>query len=194
MVISYDVVNFPFAAEIAELVVLPQTNLLYIRYIFMLKKSYPNGLFKSPGSKWMERLVYLMDEQFRIPGTNFRFGFDPLMNLFPIVGDMTGFVISAGLLMAMAKKGAGNKLVVLMSINIFLDATIGAIPVVGQIFDFFFKANSRNLNLMKEHYVEGKHQGSGKNTFFLALSIMGAVMILLVFLLWKIGEWLITGW
>lgn len=158
----------------------------------MLEKSYPNGLFKKPGANWISRLVYLMDEQFRVPGTNFRFGFDPLMNLFPVLGDMTGFLISAGLLMAMAKKGAGNKLVVLMSVNILLDATIGAIPIAGQIFDFFFKANSRNLRLMKEHYVEGKHQGSGKNTVILALFIMLVVMVLLVFLLWKIGSWLIN--
>ena len=154
----------------------------------MLEKSYPNGLFKKPGSKWIERLVYLMDEQFRIPGTNFRFGFDPLMNLFPFVGDMTGFVISAGLLLAMAKKGAGNKLVVLMSINIFLDATIGAIPVIGQIFDFFFKSNSRNLKLMKEHYVEGKHEGSGKGTIIFALGTMVLVLVMLIFLLWKMTK------
>jgi hypothetical protein len=158
----------------------------------MLNKSYPEGIFKKPGSKWIERLVYLMDEQFRIPGTKFRFGFDPIMNLFPFVGDMTGFVISAGLLLAMAKKGLGNKLVVLMSINILLDVTIGAIPVIGQIFDFFFKANSRNLRLMQEHYVEGKHQGSGKSTLIFALIIMIAILILLVFLLWKIGEWVLS--
>jgi len=158
----------------------------------MLNKSYPEGIFKKPGSKWIERLVYLMDEQFRIPGTKFRFGFDPIMNLFPFVGDMTGFVISAGLLLAMAKKGLGNKLVVLMSINILLDVTIGAIPIIGQIFDFFFKANSRNLRLMQEHYVEGKHQGSGKSTLIFALIIMIAILILLVFLLWKIGEWVLS--
>jgi len=158
----------------------------------MLNKSYPEGIFKKPGSKWIERLVYLLDEQFRIPGTKFRFGFDPIMNLFPFVGDMTGFVISAGLLLAMAKKGLGNKLVVLMSINILLDVTIGAIPVIGQIFDFFFKANSRNLRLMQEHYVEGKHQGSGKSTLVFALIIMIAILILLVFLLWKIGEWVLS--
>jgi NAD/NADP transhydrogenase beta subunit len=159
----------------------------------MLKKSYPEGVFKKPGSKWIERLVYLMDEQFQIPGTRFRFGFDPLMNLFPVVGDMTGFMIGAGLLLAMARKGAGNKLVVLMSINIFLDATIGAIPVAGQIFDFFFKSNSRNLKLMKEHYVEGKHQGSGQNTLVLALIILAVIFILLIVLLWKIGEWILSA-
>ena len=137
----------------------------------------------------VKRLVYLLDEQFRIPGTKFRFGLDPIMNLVPFLGDMTGFVISAGLLLTMAKKGAGNKLVVLMSINILLDATIGAIPFIGQVFDFYFKANSRNLNLMKEHYIEGKHEGSGRNTVILALVIMIAVLSLTIYLLVKLGEW-----
>ena len=140
----------------------------------------------------IKRLVYLLDEQFRLPGTNFRFGLDPLMNLFPVVGDMTGFVISAGLLLAMARKGASNKLVVLMSINIFIDAIIGGIPLIGQVFDFFFKANSRNLRLLKEHYVEGKHSGSGKNTIILAIIILAVLLALMIFLLIKLGDWLIS--
>lgn len=157
----------------------------------MSDKYYPEGFSQKPGINWIKRLVYLMDEQFRIPGTNFRFGFDPLMNLFPIVGDLSGFVISAGLLLAMAKRGAGNKMVVLMGINIFLDVTIGAIPFVGQIFDFYFKANSRNLKLMTEHYIAGKHQGSGKNTLLLALAILFVLLGLLLVLLWKVGAWLL---
>lgn len=157
----------------------------------MFTNSSGQSMFKKPGQDWVSRLVYLMDEQFLIPGTNWRFGFDPLLNLFPVIGDMTGFFISAGLLMAMARKGAGNKLVVLMSINIFIDATIGAIPVIGQIFDFFFKANSRNLQLMREHYIEGKHQGSGKNTLIFAILMMVLISGLLIFFLWKIGEWIL---
>lgn len=140
----------------------------------------------------VKRLVYLMDEQFRLPGTNFRFGIDPLMNLFPVVGDLTGFLISAGLLLSMARKGAGNKLVVLMGINIFIDAILGGIPLFGQVFDFFFKANSRNLRLMREHYVEGKHSGSGKNTLILAVVILLLILALLVFLLIKLGDWILS--
>ncbi|MCX2480467.1 DUF4112 domain-containing protein [Pedobacter sp. MC2016-15] len=150
------------------------------------------GKTERPGMTIIKRLVYLLDEQFRLPGTNFRFGLDPLMNLFPVVGDMTGFVISAGLLLAMARKGASNKLVVLMSINIFIDAIIGGIPLIGQVFDFFFKANSRNLRLLKEHYVEGKHSGSGKNTIILAIVILAVLLALMIFLLIKLGDWLIS--
>jgi hypothetical protein len=141
-----------------------------------------------PEFPWINRFSYLMDEQFRFPGTKFRFGLDPLLNLFPFVGDIAGLLISGGLLMAMAKKGASNKLVVLMSVNIILDATIGAIPIVGQIFDFFFKANTRNIRLMKEHYLENKHQGSGKNVIFLILIITIVIIALMIFGLWKLAE------
>lgn len=138
----------------------------------------------------LSRISYLMDEQFRFPGTKFRFGLDPILNLIPIAGDMAGLVVSAGLLLAMAKKGASNKLVVLMSLNILLDATIGAIPIIGQLFDFFFKANSRNIKLMKEHYLEGKHQGSGKNVVVTVVVILIIVFALICYGLYNLGVWL----
>jgi hypothetical protein len=134
-----------------------------------------------------------MDEQFRLPGTKFRFGIDPIINLFPVVGDMTGFLISAGMLLAMARNGASSKVVVLMSINILVDSIIGPIPVIGHVFDFYFKSNTRNLRLMQEYFVEGKHQGSGKNTIIIALIVLVLILALLVYGLIKVGEWVI-GW
>lgn len=144
-----------------------------------------------PKMRWVSRLSYLMDKQFRFPGTNFRFGLDPVLNLIPIAGDMAGFLISGGLLLALVRKGASNKVVVLMTLNILLDATLGAIPVVGQIFDFFFKANSRNIKLMREHYLENKHQGSGKGIVLWAVIIIVILLIAVIYGLWKLGAWLL---
>ena len=141
----------------------------------------------------LNRISYLMDEQFRFPGTKFRFGLDPLLNLIPVAGDMAGLVISAGLLLAIARKGASNKLVVLMSLNILLDATIGAIPIIGQIFDFFFKANSRNIQLMKAHYLEGKHQGSGKNMVLVIILVLVIVLVLLCYGIYQLAAWMWTS-
>lgn len=141
---------------------------------------------------WIKRLSYFMDEQFRLPGTQFRFGADPIMNLVPVLGDLSGFFISGAMLLAMANKGASNKLVVLMCINIFLDSTIGAIPLVGQVFDFFYKSNTRNLKLMREHYLEGKHQGSGKNVLLIVGIVLLLLLVLLVYTLWKVGAWLFS--
>ena len=144
-----------------------------------------------PKMQWVSRLSYLMDKQFRFPGTNFRFGLDPVLNLIPIAGDMTGLLISGGLLLAMVRKGASNKVVVLMTLNILLDAIIGAIPVIGQIFDFFFKANSRNIKLMKEHYLENKHQGSGKGIILWTVVVIIVLLSLMIYGLWHLGAWLL---
>jgi hypothetical protein len=146
----------------------------------MADNPYRKDSVEQPGMAWIKGIAYLLDEQFRLPGTNFRFGLDPIINLVPVLGDIPGFLISAGLLFAMARKGASNKLVVLMSINILLDTAIGGIPIIGQLFDFVFKSNTRNLRLMREHYLEGKHQGSGKGTILIAVVVMLVVLGLLV--------------
>ena len=127
--------------------------------------------------KWVERIASVMDDKFKVPGTNFRFGLDPILNLIPFAGDVSGFVVSAALLYVMAKNGVSRKVLILMAINIAVDAVVGAIPVLGQISDFYIKANTRNIKLLKEHYREGKHTGSGN----------GIIVILLIVLLLIIG-------
>jgi hypothetical protein len=145
---------------------------------------------RSENLKWVDHIVHLMDNQFRFPGTNFRFGLDPIMGLLPVVGDFASFGVSAMLVLTMARHGASSKLVILMLFNITLDFVIGSIPILGSVFDFYFKANQRNVRLLRQHYEEGKYQGSGKN---LAIGIIiGAIIsiILLVWALWELVEWL----
>lgn len=142
--------------------------------------------------KWVERIAYLLDERFRIPGTNFRFGLDPILNLIPVAGDLSGFVLSSALILTMAKNGASGRIVALMAVNAILDATIGAIPFIGQVFDFFYKANSKNIRLLKEHYEEGKHQGSGKSVWITAIVVVIVLFLLFLFLAWKLLEWVIS--
>jgi len=143
--------------------------------------------------RWVEQLAYLLDERFRIPGTNFRFGLDPILNLIPFAGDLSGFAISAALILTMARNGASGRIVALMSINAFLDAAIGWIPILGNIFDFYYKANSKNIRLLKEHYMEGKHQGSGKNVWIIAILVLFVLFVLFFFILWKLLGWLINS-
>ena len=142
--------------------------------------------------RWVEWVSHLMDEQFRVPGTNFRFGLDPILNLIPVVGDLSGFAVSAALVATMAKHGASGKVLTLMILNIILDATVGAIPVLGQIFDFTYKANTRNIRLLRSHYSEGKHTGSGKGVIAVILIVLIILFILLTFITWKFLEWIIS--
>ncbi|GGC53750.1 hypothetical protein GCM10011387_04140 [Pedobacter quisquiliarum] len=158
----------------------------------MAQNPYQSGIPHKPGTGWIKSVSYLMDEQFRLPGTRFRFGIDPIINLFPVLGDFTGFLISAGMLLAVARNGASSKLVALMSINILVDSIIGPIPVIGNIFDFYFKSNTRNLKLMQEYFVQGKHQGSGKNTIIIALIILVLILGLLIYGLIELSAWILS--
>lgn len=142
--------------------------------------------------KWVEWVSHLMDEQFRIPGTSFRFGLDPILNLIPVVGDLSGFAVSAALVATMAKHGASGKVLTLMILNIILDATIGAIPILGQIFDFTYKANTRNIKLLRAHYTEGKHKGSGKGVISVIVIVLVLAFVLITFAAWKVLEWLLS--
>lgn len=134
-------------------------------------------------------MVKLMDSQFRFPGTNFRFGLDPILGFVPVAGDLASFAMSAAIVMTMARHGASKKLVVLMMLNIALDTLIGSIPVLGNIFDFFYKANERNVRMLRAHYEEGKYQGSGRNIIIMVGIGIVLLFLLLLWALWELAEW-----
>lgn len=147
----------------------------------------------SPDFKWIDKISNLLDSKFKIPGTRFRFGLDPILGLFPGVGDMTTFTISSMLIMTMAKKGVSEKVIVLMILNVVIDTIFGAIPILGNIFDFFFKANERNVRLLKKHYQEGKYQGSGKGIIIFTLISLVVIFFVLAFFIFKLIA-LIFNW
>ena len=139
----------------------------------------------------LDMLAKLMDSQFRIPGTQFRFGLDPLIGLIPGAGDFAGFIISAIMLTTLAKNGASGFVLAKMVVNIIVDALIGSIPLVGDVFDFAFKANQRNMELMHEHYVEGRHKGGAWKVIVPLLLILLVFMIGLVWIVYKVISWLV---
>ena len=94
------------------------------------------------------------------------------------------FLASGALVLTMVRHGASGQLAARMLLNIAIDALVGAVPFVGDLFDVAFKANVKNVELLKEHYDEGKHSGSGWGIFlatFLALLVMGAGLAWLLF-------------
>lgn len=99
-----------------------------------------------------ERLVTLLDDRFRIPGTDLRFGLDPIIGiLFPGIGDAFTGTGSIGLLTLALRRGVPRVILWRMVLNILIDMVFGSLPIVGDIFDVAFKANRRNLELIREH-------------------------------------------
>ena len=136
--------------------------------------------------KWLDNVSAFLDNKFRIPGTNTRFGLDFLMGLVPGVGDLVSFGVSSVLVLTMARYGASGRVILQMLWNIFLDTVVGAIPILGDIFDLYFKSNRRNFNLLREHYEEGAYSGSGKWIMIVVLIILVAMFIGLIWLVAKI--------
>jgi len=130
----------------------------------------------SPAIQWVEQLSRLMDSRFVIPGTRIRFGIDPILSLLPVFGDLATLVVSGMLIYTMRNHGASRNVAIKMILNATLDAIIGAIPLVGTIFDVFYKANDRNIKLLKEHYYEGKHQGSG-NGLLVLIAVVAIALV-----------------
>ena len=139
--------------------------------------------------EWMDRLAGWMDDQFRIPFTNIRFGLDFIIGLFPYVGDIVGFIISSILLTTMVRYGASGRVVILMLWNILLDTIVGGIPILGDLFDLRYRANRRNFELLKDHYTEGEHQGSAWPIILLVVLVLIALLFFLVYAIWRIMAW-----
>lgn len=99
----------------------------------------------------LNRLAYLLDERFSIPGTNWRFGLDAIIGLIPGLGDLVTSAISAYIVSEAHHLGASRVMLLRMSWNVVLDTLLGSIPLAGDVFDAGWKANRRNVNLLMQH-------------------------------------------
>lgn len=143
-----------------------------------------------PQLRWVDGYSRALDTKFRVPGTNIRFGADFLLGLVPGAGDMLSLALSGILILTMAKHGASFRLVMRMLGNVALDAIVGIVPVLGNVFDLFYKANYRNLELIREYYDEGKHTGSPWPVILGVLAVLGTIaVVVLATVAWSIN-WL----
>lgn len=139
---------------------------------------------------WIEKYAVLMDSKFEIGG--FRFGLDPILNFIPYAGQVASFATSIMLVFVMMRNGAGSKVAVKMLLNVIYDAILGSIPFFGQVFDFFNKANKKNIQLLREHYFEDKHQGSAKGILITILVLLFILCFATVYFMWIAATWLYT--
>jgi len=135
-------------------------------------------------------LAIIMDNLLRFPGTQFRFGLDPLIGLLPVIGDTSSAIISALALIAAARRGLPKILLVRMSLNILINEAVGIIPVVGDAFSFWFKSNARNYELFRRHNASPRRSTKGDWLFVsLILGALGLILIVsLGFSFWLLAQ------
>jgi hypothetical protein len=157
--------------------------------------SSPKSSLNEAESQRLKRLQNLgdfLDNAITIPGTSYRIGFDPILGLLPGAGDFVAMMLSVYIVMEAVRFGLPKSTVFRMVVNLVLDALLGAFPLLGDLFDFAWKANSQNLALLKVHLQTGgdrQHQADQRFTWLVGLGLvvtLGAIAIGLFFFIWWI--------
>lgn len=135
----------------------------------------------------VELLAWLLDNSIPIPGTGRRIGLDAIIGLVPGLGDL----LSGGLGLLVVIRGAQRRLptIVLarMLTNLALDFVIGSVPIIGDAFDLWYKANARNMRLLRRYAEAPAASTAGSWAFFVGLLVaIGAVALALAWLIWSL--------
>src|SRR5688572_20778357 len=103
----------------------------------------------------IERLAHLMDDSIAIPGTDMRVGLEAVVGLIPGLGDLATALVSLHIISEARKLGVPKKTISKMIWNVVVDTVVGAVPGAGDVFDAFWKANRKNMALIKRHFESG---------------------------------------
>jgi len=122
-----------------------------------------------------------MDSAYRVPGTTFTFGWDPIVGLIPGVGDLATASFSVTVLYRAFRLGVPRVVLVRMVLNILVDLVAGAVPFAGDLFDVAWKSNTMNLALLERHAQPGSRPSSGDwVVVLLALVVIGGALALVL--------------
>ena len=139
----------------------------------------------------LRRMARLLDAAFRIPGTRITFGLDPLIGLIPGIGDMASPIFTVAILWQAVRLRVPKIVLVRMVINSLVDAAAGAVPVIGDLFDFAWKATNWNMALLERHATPGRPARSSDYLFVsLCILIVVFAALLPLLLAWTLISWL----
>lgn len=128
--------------------------------------------------KRIGRLAWLMDSSIKVPGLNVTIGVDPLLGLIPWFGDTIGAVLSSFILAEASRLGAPKSVLWKMAFNVAVDALVGALPFIGDLFDFAWKSNQRNVQLLENYLEKPRHTVVTSRFFVVVLSLMLATFVI----------------
>lgn len=118
------------------------------------------------------RVTHLMDEVISIKGTPIKVGLDPVIGMIPVAGDAVTAAVGAWVILEAWRFGVPRVVVGRMVLNLLVDLAIGAIPILGDLYDVFFRSNSRNLDLFRRHALDPGSSTRGQQAFFVGLVLL----------------------
>jgi hypothetical protein len=107
--------------------------------------------------EWLDHLSRLFDTAFVLPGTNVRYGIEAILRLIPGIGDVAASALSAFLLYQAYRLGVPRRLFLRMLANVAVEGLVGSVPLLGDAFDVAFRANRRNVQLLRQHFERAGH-------------------------------------
>ncbi len=126
-----------------------------------------------------ELLAKILDTTVKIPGTRFYLGLDPLLGLIPGIGDMIANLIGTVILVLAARLHVPQVVMMRMSLNLLINGTVGAIPIVGDLFSIWFRSHARNADLLRRAAVQ-PYREMQQARLYVAGIIGGTVVLLLL--------------
>lgn len=130
-----------------------------------------------------------MDAAFRVPGTRVRFGWDAIIGLVPWAGDTVTALLALGILVHAHRMRVPRIVQLRMLLNVGIDMVIGLVPLLGDVADVFWKANTRNLALLERHAAEPLQPSLGDWLFVVGIvaAVVALAAIPFVVLYWIVG-------
>lgn len=135
----------------------------------------------------IERLGHLLDDSIRLPGIDYRIGYDALIGLIPGFGDAAGLLLSAYIVYEASRFDVPKQTLLRMAINVAVESFFGAVPVLGDVFDATYKANLRNLDLLHDHVglpAKSKRRLSNRGFFIVVLLVLLLALVGIGVLIW----------
>jgi hypothetical protein len=133
----------------------------------------------------LRRWARLFDSAFQVPGTRFRFGLDPLIGLLPGIGDLVSPIFGVFIIWHAVVLRVPKVVIARMAVNAIIDAVAGAVPIIGDAFDFVWRANDWNMALLERHARPGRPPSSGDYLFVIlcvgAIAVTAVIPLLLTF-------------
>lgn len=150
-------------------------------------------LDNDPQLERLRQWSYLLDQAFRVPGTNIRFGWDVIVGLVPGIGDLSSPLFGAFILVQAYRLRVPRLVQARMVINAIVDALLGLVPGVGNIADVFWKANSWNMRLLERHARPGVPHSRFDAVFVWSILALLLVLALIPLVLTAlVTAWLLT--
>lgn len=142
----------------------------------------------------LRQLARFLDTAVRIPGTNIRFGLDPLLGLIPGVGDVTSGLASVFVILTAARMGIPPAVLARMVLNVAIDTGLGTIPLLGDLFDVGWKSNTRNVALVEQYMTAPEHERRRRERVNRAQLFGLIVLLVMVVVLGIIGAVALVRW